>query len=334
MTLAPASTRELVARYDDPMTATAAKMPDALTAFHWEPQPQAAAFVQKVVDDFLEKLPEAKAFADRLYRETGNRFADLIDTIQLGDDSDLIAEAEAAGWRTTERSCFQVWRQPEGMFPLVASDYCNPAGWIGIDLKVERVADFVFAGLAAGTADVASEDVTGSPGSCWRQVVIQDEQPGRLTAVERHGHAGWQGQDDPDLTHVRDWREIFRLRRRTRERRGVTFPGPFGGSRSMHHRRRSRCCLRPLLRRRARVLATPQHRRSVPEGPSGQARHRLGQSRPPHLPLVPPALSQARRPVGEARLRMPRAVLPRPRGRMGGTGHGAAGLRHRHVQRR
>src|SRR5688500_4898389 len=120
---------------------------EALTRYHWEPQPQAAAFVKKVVEDFLEKLPEAKAFAERLYRETGNRFGDLVARISLSgtgrpdDPSATRREIEAAGWRYVEP---QAWKHPGGIFPLIL---LSPKPQI--HLHVENLIDFMAAnGLA------------------------------------------------------------------------------------------------------------------------------------------------------------------------------------------
>ena len=56
---------------------------DILTRFHWEPQPKAQALVNELVAQFLARCPEAAVFADRLKSETGTRFADWIDHIQV-----------------------------------------------------------------------------------------------------------------------------------------------------------------------------------------------------------------------------------------------------------
>ena len=50
----------------DPDAPARTDAPDPLTGYRWEPQPEAEAFVKNVVEDFLARLPEAKAFAERL----------------------------------------------------------------------------------------------------------------------------------------------------------------------------------------------------------------------------------------------------------------------------
>ena len=140
------------------MTATT-QATDALTAFQWEPQPKAAAFVRKVVDDFLEKLPEVKAFAHRLYRETGNRFVDQVAEIHLGDEAakDLLDLAREAGWAPREEASddrTSTYWNSNGIFPAVMTspdlpedeEELDPEGLypqITLLLRIESVGDFV-----------------------------------------------------------------------------------------------------------------------------------------------------------------------------------------------
>ena len=199
--------------YDPGMPATvAAESTDALTAYQWEPQPKAAAFVRRVVDDFLAKLPEAAAFADRLYRETGNRFADLIDTIHIPDDEQIIHEIERAGWKEVECSCFTVWRNESGMFPKIACDGRDPPfHWI--TLKVESVGDFF---AANGLRGRLGHELCGDPGQAWRTGTIVDDYDSRVLfdVIERHGSYGWVVAHEPDVEAIAVVRERFRLRSR------------------------------------------------------------------------------------------------------------------------
>ncbi len=196
------------------MTATAAKMPDALTAFHWEPQPQAAAFVKKVVDDFLEKLPEAKAFADRLYRETGNRFADLVSEVTLHVSK---RELEDAGWSEKRPGQFI---NTLGMFPPVQVLTDTKDASIRIGIKCESVIDMGSALPQSWKSRVA----LGDPGAAYRSMTLYEQDMyagGRdgtvsLEAVERHGvepfSTGSVETTSPASEEVLDW---FRLRERT-----------------------------------------------------------------------------------------------------------------------
>ena len=157
---------------------------DALTAFRWEPQPRAAAFVRRLVHDFLQKLPEAAAFAERLYRETGNRFADLIAAVEVRADSLLIAEGRSAGWSTNRRySVGEILTNPAGMFPRMQ---VHPGVPSDIEyyllIKVEDVVDFAAANLI-----LDSKYISGIPGSSYRRVEYLRYGGVALAAVEQHG---------------------------------------------------------------------------------------------------------------------------------------------------
>ena len=204
-------------------TAQAAAGTDALTAFHWEPQPKAAAFVRRVVDDFLQKLPEAAAFAERLYRETGNRFVDLVEGIELGDDDAMIAGAEAAGWQVVGRTCYTMWQNPAGQFPRLCSDFVQPAGWIGIHLKVESVVDFCVANDFRPEPEVR---LMGDPGSHGRLAILVDADDGRLGVSQNRSSPAFDrtdGSTPPALGVVAAVAESFRLRDRVAEDDGAAF---------------------------------------------------------------------------------------------------------------
>jgi hypothetical protein len=176
------------------MTTTAAGT-DALTAYQWEPQPKAAAFVQKVVDDFLEKLPEAKAFADRLYRETGNRFVDLIDTITLPHQSDLFHEVGDAGWSYIDSDQLSIGvdavaRHSNGIFPTIKL-VKGPLFEIG--LKVEDTDSF--AHLWRSEERQNGETYK----EAYREKLVFSKDRISLRAIERHGWNGW-GSD-----HEKGW---------------------------------------------------------------------------------------------------------------------------------
>lgn len=180
----------------------------ALTAYHWEPQPQAAAFVQRVVDDFLDKLPEAAAFADRLYRETGNRFADLICEIKLPADDTTRATIQEAGWTGGENyRGIPEFQNPNGLFPAVRLSPHQKGMSIG--LKVESVSDFLAANNVRGL-------IYGTPWMTyrWAQVFL-DYGEAEFYVVERHGSPVFNTAADPcDVVAMMEVLESFRLRDR------------------------------------------------------------------------------------------------------------------------
>ena len=92
--------------------------------------------------------------------------------------------------------------------------------------------------------------------------------------------------------------------------------------------------VRPVLRRRARLLAEPQPRRPRAVRAATASGPWLGQPRPPHLPLQPRRVSAAHRLPGANGLSVPRAVLRRTRGRLGRPGLEQPECRRRHLRRR
>ncbi len=185
---------------------TTADATDALTAYQWEPQPKAAAFVQKVVDEFLEKLPEAKAFADRLYRETGNRFIDLVKEISLPDHLSDASELQALGWRPASDGQHLV--STTGMFPVL---YPN-VGYLDIRIEAENVVDFITANDISPAVYAPLADV----GECiYRDAQVIDEGHSSLTVFESCGGLPFnQSPKHVDLATRATVLESFRLRLR------------------------------------------------------------------------------------------------------------------------
>lgn len=161
-----------------------------LLAFQWEPQPQAEQWLAGVVKEFLSRLPEANAFARRLYEESGNRFHDLIDTIWLTPNDPRIATALQAGWADVGKiDGYRVLRNGKGIFPPIAVCEGSSGDGICIDLKVESVADFV----ATHSLDTPISGAHYAP-SRWAKV-YEIKGKAQLGVRERHGYTGFA--DDP-----------------------------------------------------------------------------------------------------------------------------------------
>lgn len=107
---------------------------DVLTEWQWKPQPEAGALIDEIASSFLASHPEARTFAERLHREAGVRFGDMIDTVFLPSDSPLVDRAKRAGWTAHDR----VLKNVLGRFPRIELQ----GDRVGIQLKVESVADF------------------------------------------------------------------------------------------------------------------------------------------------------------------------------------------------
>ena len=181
----------------------------ALTAFQWEPQPAAAKLAWELVDDFTARNRFASALRDRLLREAGVRFFDLVDYVAVPATAGLRARLSAAGFERdrTEPSA-ERFVHHGGIFPSVI---LHAGHTTRLALKVESVIDF----LATWQLDPAKH-LEGEPLSPLRRALVSAEPGAELYVVERHG---WRGLDAPPwsarytllaLKHA----EAFRTRRR------------------------------------------------------------------------------------------------------------------------
>src|SRR6185437_15952711 len=108
-------------------------------AYQWTPQPQAEAFVIGLVEQFLKADAFSRNFRERLEKEAGVRFSDLVDTVYVQDSTQLRAELERAGFvRNPVSGAGERFVQEKGIFPAVVLHKSNR---LRMDLKVESVAD-------------------------------------------------------------------------------------------------------------------------------------------------------------------------------------------------
>jgi hypothetical protein len=186
---------------------------DVCSDLRWTPQPDAGRWLREFVDELLDRLPDAAAFSSRLFRESGNRLIDLIDTVWLGADSPRLKAAQVAGWDQHEhRDGVHVWRNPRGMFPAVCT--CGEAGeGIGVDLKVEFAADFI-------SANGIDAKPSGEHYSPYRGAeVFRNGERAALGIVERHGYRGYdQHAPRAALDDIYATLESFQTRRRDFDR--------------------------------------------------------------------------------------------------------------------
>ncbi|MBA2479997.1 MAG: hypothetical protein H0V44_04990 [Planctomycetes bacterium] len=180
----------------------------ALDAFHWSPQPHAAALVRELVDDVLRRCPEAQALASRMLDQTATRFIDWVDALVVPGSPELGDRLRAAGFVLRRRrgadTCFV---HEAGIFPDIVM---VPENRARVTIAVDSVADF----CAVHALDAAQ--IEGVPHAPFRRVQVFCGDWAELWAVERHGYDGFQVADlDPryalDAARVL---ESFRSRRR------------------------------------------------------------------------------------------------------------------------
>jgi hypothetical protein len=176
---------------------------NALLNFQWSPQPAAGAWVRARADELLAALPWAAEFADRLYRLSGNRFYDLIDTVFLPENDARVRAAIDAGWQVSVKGELGTfYDQGKGMFPRVC--VIGPSGRFRVELKVERVADFL-------VANDLPHAIVGEPLAPYRTATVASTPAAEFTVGERHGtHVHDTSAEDVLLVA-----ESFRTRRRT-----------------------------------------------------------------------------------------------------------------------
>jgi hypothetical protein len=188
---------------DKPQAANSA---DALTRFHWDPQPAASAFLSELMADALARSAWLRGFADRLYRETGNRIGDMVRLWIISDTADNRTRLATAGYEGSDvPGDGPVFVNGKGMFPdVMLADH--PETDLG--LKVESVSDF------AAVHGLDSEP-WGQPGSPGRLVLVAKENGLNLYAIEKRGHHGWTiPKTYPSLESQQQVLERFRTRRR------------------------------------------------------------------------------------------------------------------------
>jgi hypothetical protein len=175
--------------------------------FSWQPQPQAAAFVEGLFAEFCAQCPDAQRFARRLLEETGTRLIDWTDHLGLPPKADLGPRLEEAGFVPLQRGSRAVWEHPGGLFPQIIVD--DQAVW-RLALRVESVADFL---IAQGSSDTPIE---GPALGQLRKARIAKQAGAEVWVVERHGYADW---GVPELQgvivdNVLCYREAFLRRKR------------------------------------------------------------------------------------------------------------------------
>ncbi len=170
---------------------------EVLTEFQWRPEPSAAAAVATAVTEILARCPPAGELARRLLAETGTRFADWLDHLEVPTDR-LQPFRDAGFVRTRRDGADDALIHPGGLFPVIVprSSWCAALG-------VDSVADH----LAANRIDVP---IAGDPDSPLRHAVIAQGDQVRLKVVERLGYDGFAVSAMPSVR-----REAIARHRRT-----------------------------------------------------------------------------------------------------------------------
>ncbi len=298
-----------------------------LDTFVWTPQPDAARFVDQLVESLSAVCPPAARLARRLLDETGTRLVDWIDHLGLKESAANERQLRELGFEPAAVDGHEQWRHPEALFPTI--HFYRQAD-SGLAIKVESVTDFLLAQGLEGTA------IEGPPLAALRK---------RGCSARTRPNCGWWNGTATaglkplpvpadTLRAVLEHGEAFRRRARhfDTEERGFDHArqliaraiGELGVNRT--------CDLffaaeREYWQRRNRAGQVQKARQdALGLGWANHDHHTYRSSRA-HFPR----LIAHFRAVG---LSMPRAILWRPRRGLGSSGRRTDGLRNRDVCRR
>ncbi len=180
-----------------------------LKQFHWEPQPAAQRVIDWLVTEFLAHCSGAAELSRKMKEESGTRFKDWIDHIQVPAKSRIKAKIKEVGFDLTPlpgaRECYI---HHGAMFPPVILDDDSVTR---IGIKVESVSDF----LAAW--QITSDTVLGESLSPFRMARAFKSKDHELWVVERHGHIGFEIPKPDPMTGFLAVKHLEALRRRPRD---------------------------------------------------------------------------------------------------------------------
>ncbi len=175
-----------------------ADAPESLKQWQWKPQPEAAALVRDLVNDFLARCPGAALLAERMKSDTGTRFIDWIDTIQVPGSDELEARVLATGFAhiptltlrgdepTDKRAGSpKAFTHAGGIFPTIML-HIEPVQRVAI--KVDDVAEFLAVWQIPHTQIIHGEPLGQIRNACAFRNAEGDAE---LVVVERHGYRGY-----------------------------------------------------------------------------------------------------------------------------------------------
>lgn len=193
----------------------ATKTASAESHFHWSPQPAARALLDELLSGFLDRIPGAATLAQRMRNETGTRFIDWVDYVQVRRSTELRAKLKAAGFaRKPVPGAPDCFAHEGGIFPRVVLG----AGRVRqVGVKVDSVIDFLSAWHVADDPTAPGDDVEGGPMAPMRRARAFRADDDELWAVERHGYAGFAPADPPPTQAMMTVRHLESFRRRARD---------------------------------------------------------------------------------------------------------------------
>ena len=181
-----------------------------LTQFNWQPQPEAAALIDELIHAFLERNAPARTLAERMKTDTGTRFLDWVDHIQIPRSDDIRARLASLGFTRRAVPGAPDHHVHDGaIFPAIVLD-SDAVTRIGI--KVDSVLEFLTAWHITD-----EEPIDGEPLSSFRRALVWAENDTELWAIERHADRGFLPEPLEPHEAVRILKHAEAFRRRTRD---------------------------------------------------------------------------------------------------------------------
>ncbi len=176
--------------------------------FNWQPQPQAQKLVTELVAAFLAKNSHAADLSALMKSQTGTRFADWLDYLQVPNSPQIRARLVETGFsHHPQPGARDHFVHNGAMFPsIILSD--SPVTRAGI--KVDSVADF----LATWRLE---HRIEGEPFGQFRQALAYHGTYADLYIVERHGSRAFVPAHHSADKIVASLRHLERFRNRHRD---------------------------------------------------------------------------------------------------------------------
>jgi hypothetical protein len=201
-----------------------AEAPAALKQWNWQPQPQATALINDLLTKFFERCPAAAELAERMKTQTGTRFLDWIDTIQVPGSAELEDRLVATGFthipqltlrgdepadkRAVAPRCYV---HLGAIFPAVML-HAEPVGRVA--LKVDDVAEFLAVHSVPHVHGIHGEPLGQIRNACAFRSTEGDAE---LVVVERHGYRGYSTEINHRQRSLAARWHLEQFRRRQRD---------------------------------------------------------------------------------------------------------------------
>jgi len=161
------------------------------STFHWEPQPSAAAWVGRRLDDLVDGSDAVVALRETLLLRTGTRLFDWVDSLGLSGETLEERELVELGFAGVDPSvgAASSWEHPGALLPRI--DVLDRAARIAIN--VDSVCDVLStapAWLPSSMKPRLDGLIEGGPWSSTRQACIVKQPDLELWASERRGPRG------------------------------------------------------------------------------------------------------------------------------------------------